>query len=155
MSKKVEVDFKLLIVFVAFLIIATVGSAFATYLIFRNSGNDSHAVGATASTKVEDMGPTFPVGEFILNLNSAGNHPRFIRTEVILEVSDRKVVSQLEKRLPQIRDQFITLIRSRSAEQLSNEAGMELLRFEMLREANKLINKGEVVNIFFVDWIIQ
>lgn len=153
MAKKVEVDFKLLIVFVAFLIVATVGSAFATYLIFGNSDKEATTVAST--TKVADMGPTFPVGEFILNLNSTSNQNRFIRTEIILEASDKRVVTQLEKRQPQIRDQFITLIRSRNSEQLRDEAGMELLRFEMMREANKLINKGEVVNVFFVDWIIQ
>jgi len=154
MSKKVEVDFKLLVVAIAFLIVATVGSAFATYLIFR-SNSDPQSADAKTSTKVEEMGPTFPVGEFILNLTPTGNIPHFIRTEVILEASDKKVVAQLEKRKPQIRDQFITLIRSRTAEQLSNEAGMELLRFEMLKEANKLVSKGEVINVFFVDWIIQ
>jgi flagellar FliL protein len=154
MSRKIEVDFKLLVVAIAFVIIATVGSAFATYLIFRsNSGPEASS--AQASTKIEEMGPTFPVGEFILNLSSSGSHARFIRTEVILEASDKKVVAELEKRKPQIRDQFISLIRARTAEQLSNEAGMELLRFEMMKEANKLVNKGEVTNIYFVDLIIQ
>lgn len=154
MAKKVEVDLKLLIVVLAFVIIATVGSAFATYLIFR-SNSEPQDPSAKASTKVEEMGPTFPIGEFILNLSSSGNVPRFIRTEIVLETSDKKVVAELEKRQPQVRDHFISLIRSRTAEQLSNEAGMELLRFEMMREVNKLVSKGEVTNIYFIDLIIQ
>lgn len=152
MAKKVEVDFKIIILAVAFVILATVGSSFATYLIFRG---DNEPKAADAKAEVKEIGQTFPVGEFILNLSSSGSRQHFIRTEIVLEVSDRRTITELEKRKPQLRDHFISLIRSRTAEQLSNEAGMELLRFEMLKDANSLVSRGEIVNIYFVDLIIQ
>lgn len=154
MARKIEVDLKLIIIFVAFLILATVGSAFATYLIFRdNTGPQS--VTAEKDTVAKEIGPTFAVGEFILNLDTSGNRQQFIRAEVVLEADGKRAISELERRKPQIRDHFISLIRSRSAEQLSNEAGMELLRFEMMQDVNGLISKGEVTNVFFIDLIIQ
>ncbi len=65
------------------------------------------------------------------------------------------MITELEKRKPQVRDYIISLIRSRTFEQLRDAAGMELLRLEMMRDVNSLISKGEVTNVYFVDLIIQ
>lgn len=155
MAKKIEVDFKLLIVAIAFVIIATVGSAFATYLMFRSNSSSQSASDIAAASTRKEMGPTYAVGEFILNLASTSNQQRFIRTEIVLETSDKKVVAELEKRQPQVRDLIITLIRSRTAEKLNNETGMELLRFEIMKNVNELVSKGEVTDVYFIDLIIQ
>lgn len=157
MSRKIEVDLKLLIAAIAFLIIATVGSAFATYLIFGSNTNPQAMAGVEGeSSKKKDMGPIYEVGEFTLNLaasNSRQNH--FIRTEIVLELSDRRAVSSLEKRQPQVRDIIISLVRSRTAEQFHKDTGMELLRFEIIKEMNTLLSKGEVTNVYFIDLIVQ
>lgn len=154
MSKKVEVDAKLLIVAVALLIVATVGSAFATYLIFGRGGTEEGAQAAETTTR-RAMGPTYDVGEFTLNLTSTTNQLRFIRTRIVLETTDSKVVSQLEKRAPQIRDQLISLLRSRTVEQLSSAEGMELLRFDIIKSMNTLVERGEITDVFFIDLILQ
>lgn len=154
MAKKVEVDAKILIAAIALVIIATVGSAFATFLIFRSGG--THEIsGAEATETRRDMGPTFPVGEFTLNLSSETNQRRFIRTDIVLETSGNRVVTELENREPQIRDQLISLLRSRTAEDLSTEAGMEVLRFDILAAMNEFVSRGEVTDVFFIDLIVQ
>lgn len=101
------------------------------------------------------MGPTYDVGEFTLNLTSTTNQLRFIRTRIVLETTDSKVVSQLEKRAPQIRDQLISLLRSRTVEQLSSAEGMELLRFDIIKSMNTLVERGEITDVFFIDLILQ
>lgn len=154
MAKKVEVDAKLLIVAVALVILATVGSAFATYLIFR-SGSAQESSGAETISTRKAMGPTYPVGQFTLNLTSSTNQQRFIRTEIVLETSGKKVVTQLENRAPQVRDQLITLLRSRTPEQLNNETGMELLRLDIIKAINSFVNNGEITDVFFIDLIVQ
>lgn len=155
MARKVEVDFKLLMVGLAFLIVATVGSAFAAVLMFR-SGNElkSDSPLADAASKRE-IGPTYEAGEFILNLASTGVHNRFIKTEITLEAKDKRTINELEKRQPQIRDAIISLIRARNGEQLRSEAGLELLRLEIMACLNKILIKGEVCNVYFVDLYIQ
>jgi flagellar FliL protein len=155
MAKKVEVDAKFLIAVIAFLIVAVVGSSFVTYLMFRGSSTETGA-GSWAEKEVTEMGPTFDAGEFLLNLTSINRtQPRFIRTEIVLEASDKKVVADLETRTPQVRDTIISLIRARTYEQLSEPAGMELLRLEIMKNMNTLLSKGEVTNVYFVDLIIQ
>lgn len=153
MAKKVEVDAKLLVVAIALLIVATVGSAFATYLIFGRASTAVEQSGETTAKRA--MGPTYDVGKFTLNLTSTTNQMRFIRTQIVLEASDTKAVSELEGRAPQIRDQLITLLRSRTIEELSSEGGMELLRFDIIKAMNGLVSRGEVTDVFFIDLILQ
>ena len=98
MARKVEVDLKLLIVAVAFVIIATVGSAFTTYLIFRGSAAQTPQGRETTTTRKE-LGPTHPLGEFTLNLYLYQTSAA-IRTEIVLETSNKKVVGELEKDAP-------------------------------------------------------
>ncbi|HBG09726.1 MAG: flagellar basal body-associated FliL family protein [Limnochordia bacterium] len=154
MARKVEVDLKLLIVAVAFVILATVGSAFTTYLIFRGNAAQTPQ-GAEASVERRELGPTYELGEFTLNLLSSPNQRRFIRTQIVLEASNKKVVGELEKRMPQVRDEVITIVRARTAEDLSTQAGMESLRLDILKAMNTLVSKGEVTDVFFIDLIIQ
>ncbi|NLJ79464.1 MAG: hypothetical protein GX335_00345 [Firmicutes bacterium] len=154
MAKKVEVDFKLLVVGIAFLIVATVGSAFATVLIFRG-GTDKADSLAVDSAQKRDIGPTYEIGEFVLNLAPNGVQNRFIRTEIVLEIRDKKTERELEKRMPQVRDQIISLVRAYRSEELRSEAGLELLRLEIVNSLNRLLLKGEIINVFFVDLYIQ
>ncbi|MCK9525362.1 MAG: flagellar basal body-associated FliL family protein [Limnochordia bacterium] len=154
MAKKVEVDAKLLIVAIALLIVATVGSAFATYLIFGRGSTEEQATANETAVR-RAMGPTYDVGEFTLNLTSLTNQMRFIRTKIVLEASDAKVVSELETRAPQVRDQLITLIRSRTIDELKSYEGMEVLRFDIIKSINGLLSKGEVSDVFFIDLILQ
>jgi len=65
------------------------------------------------------------------------------------------VVGELEKRMPQVRDEVITIVRARTAEDLSTQAGMESLRLDILKAMNTLVSKGEVTDVFFIDLIIQ
>jgi flagellar FliL protein len=101
------------------------------------------------------LGPTYELGEFTLNLLSSPNQRRFIRTQIVLEASNKKVVGELEKRMPQVRDEVITIVRARTAEDLSTQAGMESLRLDILKAMNTLVSKGEVTDVFFIDLIIQ
>ncbi len=154
MAKKVEVDAKLLIVAVALLIVATVGSAFATYLIFGR-GNAEAVQGSETGNKKRPIGPTYDVGEFIVNLTSNTNQMRFIRTQVMLEASDAKAMAELETRKPQLRDRLISLLRARTIDELSSDDGMEALRFDIISSVNGLLNNGEITDVFFLDLIVQ
>lgn len=155
MAKKVEVDAKLLIAAIALLIVATVGSAFATYLIFARGNPEAAVLNGEAAEKKRSLGPTFDVGEFTLNLASTTNQMRFIRAQIVLEGSNNKVISDLEARNPQIRDQLIRLLRSRTVEELNSADGMERLRVDILQAMNSLVTRGEVTDVFFIDLIFQ
>lgn len=153
MAKKVEVDLRLLIVAIALIIIASVGSAFTAYLIL--SGNDLPFVSASSdSQQKSDIGPTFDVGEFTVNM--AGTMPsRFIRTGIVLEFDDKSVINEAERRLPQLRDQIISILRGYSVADLNGENGVEKLKSSITDSINTILISGEIVDAFFVDLVIQ
>ena len=154
MAKKVEVDMKVIIGIVALVIIATVGSAYSTFLIFSRGTPPSEAAGAATSNK-RDIGPIFDAGEFTVNLMSNSVQSRFIRTGIMIEGSCTNVVTELEKRTPQIRDLVIGLLRLCTAEELRTINGVDNLRERILEGVNALLLAGDAVDVYFVDLVIQ
>ncbi len=159
MARKVEVDFKLIIGAMALVILATVGSAFATYLMFGGTGSaisngDSSSMDSASAPR--PMGPVFEVGEFTVNISTPTLQPRFIRTGIVLEISsERNLAQELESRHPQIRDRIITILRSRSVEQLNQNGGLDELRRDIARSINELLLQGEVIEVYFMDLVLQ
>jgi flagellar basal body-associated protein FliL len=154
MARKVEVDFKVIIGIIALVIIATAGSAYSTYLIFQR-GNTGMEATEAANVQKRDIGPIFEAGEFTVNLMTAGMQPRFIRTEIMVEGSSTNVVTELERRTPQIRDLIISLLRLTTAEELRTTDGVDILRTQIIEKINSLLLQGHVVDVYFVDLVIQ
>lgn len=154
MAKKVEVDLKVIIGIIALVIIATAGSAYSTYLIFQRGNVPNESIEA-ANVKKRDIGPIFEAGEFTVNLMSSGVQPRFIRTEIMVEGSSEEVVKELDRRTPQIRDLIISLLRLCTPDELRTPDGVEDLRARIVEGINELLLQGHVVDIYFVDLVIQ
>lgn len=159
MSKKVELDMKILIVAVALIIVATVGSAFTTYLIFGRGADigmgSGEGNGGDSGPEKRALGPTFNVGEFTVNLSTTSVQTRFIRTGIVLELSESKMAAELEHRQPQIRDRIISILRTISPEQLRSPEDLEILRVRIIDSINELILRGEVKDVFFIDLVVQ
>lgn len=158
MAKKVEVDFRALVVAVAMVILATVGSAFATYLIFAGGSPGGFGANEVSSSlsdgQREPIGPTFSAGDFTVNLASNGP-TRFIRTGLVMEVSEGRTVGELEERRPQVRDRVIAILRARSTSDLNQANGLEDLRESIMESVNELLIRGTVVNVYFIDLVVQ
>lgn len=156
MSKKVVVDSKFFLTLVALIILATVGSAYATYVMFGKQVASNFTSETKDVVQVQrDIGPTYSAGEFIVNLNTPSNQIRFIRSEIVLELNDKGALAELEKRHPQVRDRIISLLRTRTMESLNKPDGIEVLRFEIIQNINDLLAKGRVLDVYFIDLVIQ
>lgn len=162
MARKVEVDFKLIIGALALVILATVGSAFATYLIFGSGGNTPALGGgdsggtAEANSAPKAIGPIYQAGDFTVNIGTGTTQTRFIRTGIALEMSsDRNLRQELESRHPQIRDRIISILRSHTVEQLNRPDGLEMMRIGIINSINELLLHGEIIDVFFMDLVIQ
>ncbi len=152
---KVEVDLKLLIAAIALIIIAIVATSFTTYLMFSGvEPKNAIPEGEDLVEKNRDIGPTYHIGEFTVNL-TANISSRFIRTDIVVEVSERATINEIETRKYQIRDRIITILRAKTVDQLNNPDQLELLRFEIMQNVNHLLNSGEIVDLFFIDLVIQ
>ncbi len=153
---------------VAVIIAASTASALLAYLVFNRGLPPSPRVTSEpvparppAAEKAEaaeppPLGPTLDVGEFVVNLAPGpGLAVRYARLTLVVEVDRRESVGELQRRLPQVRDTVIALFNTKRFEELTARDGLDRLRRELAEALSKLVPKGRVVNVYFVDFVVQ
>ena len=82
-----------------------------------------------------------------------------MQTEMQLLVADAKVGDKINARLPEVRDAMIRLLSSKTAEELSQQEGKDVLAGEIQKQINQILGvKGKlkgVKKVLFGAFIIQ
>lgn len=113
-------------------------------------GADRHAAPATAPA------PTFfELPEIIANLNVGSRRPTFLKLRAKLELAQPGDADRLRAMLPRVMDLFQTYLRETRPEELRGSIGTHRLREEMLSRANLAVAPARVVDILFVEILIQ
>lgn len=81
--------------------------------------------------------------------------PRFLKLKISLEVSDPKVVAEVQPLLPRIEDTFQVYTRELRASDLEGSAGVYRLKEELLRRVNVAIYPSKVDAVLFKEILIQ
>jgi flagellar FliL protein len=97
------------------------------------------------------------MGEFIINpADTASEYGlRFIKTMISLGVSPASVYSQLELQQPKLRDVIIRIMMSKQVDQLDNPEDREFIKDEIRFAVNRMLHRGEVLQVYFSEFIIQ
>ena len=141
MAVKFEIDLKVIIMAIALVVIAAMGSAYITFLVFSRSANVASGQGPVEK---QTVGPIHEIGEFTVNLMvPPGFAPRFVRTGVAVEVSDKKCLTELTEREAQVRDAVISILRNKTNDDITGAKGMETLRHEIAAAISELLQKGK------------
>jgi flagellar protein FliL len=99
----------------------------------------------------EPLGAFLPLETFVLNLSGG----KYIRVQIQYEFNGRDVPKRLYPRMVPLRDAIISLITSKSAEELTSEKGKEALRAELRDIVNEMLKKEEVRRVYFTQFVIQ
>ena len=99
-------------------------------------------------------GPMKPMDSFIVNLTDAQG-TRYLKVTMQMEMSHEMLSSEIDKRLPQIRDEVITLLSSKSFDDVSTIAGKRALKRGILSNINKYLTTGKVLNVYFSEFVVQ
>ncbi len=102
----------------------------------------------------EFVGTMVPMEMFLVNLSGA-NGRKLLKVLMELEVEGAKVQEEIEKRKPQIRDIIITLLSSKTYEQVSSVEGKDYLREEVRDTVNSFLTKGKIKRVLFTEFIYQ
>jgi flagellar FliL protein len=101
-----------------------------------------------------DMGPIYSLDTFIVNLlGSKGKN--YLKAKIDLEIDNIKTKEEIDKRLPQFRDSILTLLSSKTDDDIKTLEGKFQLRTEIVALLNQHLRTGKVVNVFFTDFIVQ
>ena len=155
MVNKLEIDLKVIIMAISLVIIAAVGSAYITFLVFSRSTPGIVAATEEAPNKSSSFGPIHELGDFTVNLTvPPGFSPRFVRCGLVLEVTDKKSIPEL-KQEPQIRDTVISILRTKTQEDIAGSAGMERLRRELNEAITEVLPEKIIANVYFTELVVQ
>lgn len=102
----------------------------------------------------ELLGPIFPLDTFIVNLADKGGK-RYLRITIDLELGSEELEAEVAKRLPQVRDSILTILPTKTFEDISSANGKIALRDQMLERINGLLARGQVTNIYFKEFVVQ
>jgi flagellar basal body-associated protein FliL len=97
------------------------------------------------------------MGEFLVNPadTSSGSGLRFIKALVSLGVSPASVYTQLEAQQPKLRDAVITILTAKPVDKLDSPEDREFIKDEIRFAVNKMLHRGEVLQVYFSEFIIQ
>ena len=153
---KIELDLKVIFVAIALVIVAAVGSAYVTFLVFQRSASNPVVAAQPKEIKNQTFGPVHRIGDFTVNLMvPKGFSPRFVRCGLVLEVKDKQAIPELTLREPQIRDAVISILRSKTLDDVSAGTGMEILRQELGDAIRAIIPENGIANVYFTELVVQ
>ena len=99
----------------------------------------------------EPLGAIYPLETFVVNL--AGE--RYIRVQVQLEFVTRDIPRRFYTTLIPVRDGLITLLTSRTVEDLSGAQAKDTLRGDIKDVVNTTMKKEVIKNVYFTQFVIQ
>ncbi|MGK7346787.1 MAG: flagellar basal body-associated FliL family protein [Candidatus Nitrospinota bacterium M3_3B_026] len=150
---------KLIIIIAAALILVIGGGAAAYFLVMPRlaaAPEPAAKSGEEAPAETEagaSLGATYELDPFIVNLT--GDVNRYLKVVVVLQLSDKNVAEEIANRSPQIKDTVITLLSSKTAEEILSIQGKYDLKMEMAKRINALLTTGVVRKLYFVEFVIQ
>lgn len=97
----------------------------------------------------------FDLPEMLVNLNSSGRRPNFLKMRVSLELASDKDIERLRNLSPRIIDTFQVYLRELRVEDLRGSAGVYRLREELLARVNAAVRPTQVRDVLFRDMLVQ
>ncbi|MCB1163493.1 MAG: flagellar basal body-associated FliL family protein [Candidatus Krumholzibacteriia bacterium] len=92
--------------------------------------------------------------DVVVNLQGDdGSH--FLKVAPGLEVSDSKVEAEIAERMPELRDLIIDHLASRAVNEVVDREGREKVKQDLLDDINSRLQKGQLLNIYFSDFVVQ
>ncbi|ACL70426.1 flagellar basal body-associated FliL family protein [Halothermothrix orenii] len=132
------------IVIMMVLIAAGTSYGFMTYFDRTNS---QHVL------ESKDIGPTYSLGDFIVNLSGTGGY-QYIKASIVVEVSQDSVIRELDKRSPQIRDIIISILRDQKMADIE-EPGARTIKNRVRAELNQVLTTGKITSVWFTQLVVQ
>lgn len=142
---------KLLIIIAAVVLLGGGGGA-AWYFMHAKKTAD------TETHKEAAKPPVFVrLESFTVNLTSDGED-HYLQTDVELKVAEDKVSEEIKAHMPEIRNNILLLLSSRTAGSLSSMEGKQKLSDEIKGQVNKVLHAKEaegVSGVYFTSFVIQ
>lgn len=150
---------KLLIIILLITGLVIGGGGAAAFLIFKNIKSENRE-GSGKESKQESMtnplklGPVMKLDPFIVNLSGAGGR-NYLKMEISLELDNAVVQTEIDNKMPRVKDAILLLLSSKSFEEIQHAEGKLMLKNEMIALLNKILTSGMIKNLYFTNFVVQ
>lgn len=97
----------------------------------------------------------YDLPEMLVNLNSTGRRPNYLKMQVSLEIANNVDVTKLQTFEPRIVDTFQVYLRELRVDDLRGSAGLYRLREELLARINVTVQPIKVKDVLFKEILVQ
>ncbi len=108
---------------------------------------------AHASVRLE-VGPMVKLSPLIINLKEEGG-THYVKTTVVLELSGKEGVEEVEKRKSSVTDTIILTVSDKRLEDLKPPESKERLKHELLNRVNQHLESRKIKQIYFDEFLYQ
>lgn len=143
----------LLIIILAVLVLGGGGTA----AFFMLGGEEDAADKETAKQEEQTPVGLVSMDTFIVNLNDPGED-RYVKIRIKLTVSPVGIAENLDEDellVARFRDRILTLLSTKTYEDLSTPLGKETLRREIKSRIAPVITEGEIQDVLFSEFVVQ
>jgi len=156
MSKKVII----IIIAAVFIFMGAIGGGF--FMLWSKMSQMNAASSEVAAQNEDEaaeeedgtIGPMYSLDSFVVNLAEGGSN-RYLRVTMELELDNENLKTEIEQRLPQVRNAMLMILPSKMASEINTIEGKTALRDQIMDEINNFLTTGEVTNIYFTEFVIQ
>lgn len=107
----------------------------------------------TESTYLENLS-FFKIDPMIVN-PAGSNGERYLKATISLEMTSPEVQAEVEKRVPQIKNQINNVLSSKSISQVQTNEDREKLRREIMDRVNGMLVTGRISNVYLEEFVYQ
>lgn len=155
------------VIIIAAVMILLVGGGVFAYLTFFAGGSepapqaqdtpmDDSASLAPAQRGSAESGVMYDFPAFVVNLaDPAGS--RYLRVSLSVEIPPKnaKLQAEIEQKIPKIKDAIITVLSSKTFEEITTPQGKISLKQELLRRINSSLASGRLMDVYITEFVVQ
>ncbi len=135
------------------------GGVLAFFMIGGGDKGDNGAHSAQPkkrSVNKDDLtvGPMIELGSLVVNLMSESGN-KFAKISVALELDSQELAPEMTAKKAIAADIVISVISSKTAEELMNLKGKEAAKNEVMEKINERLKDGRVKNVYITNFVIQ
>lgn len=144
------------IIFILILVIFILGGGFAAYhfLFSKNNKNSKTSGKPAAFSPQKTPGPMMGLKPFLTNLADRGA-TSYIKVSISIELKQGANTGLFKKLIPEIRNNIIMILNSKTSGDVKNPEGIISLRHQIARSLNRVLGSGTVIGVYFNNYLVQ
>ena len=121
----------------------------------KGDKNFDKCTAQAAAENTEFLGSFLTMDDIIVNLNSSGKQPRFLKIAVKLEMENAAEQKKIEPLMPRLMDQFQMYLRELRVKDLRGTSGIYRMKIELLNRVRAAAPDVKVRDVLFQEILVQ